>query len=112
MAKYTFTDKILIVLSGLVKEQASFMYPYKGFGRHFRKYRGSFSHAIYELKKRGFLEEIEEKGEKYLKLTPKGQLKLIKKRVFSQWDGYWRIIAFDISEKRKKNKRCFSSQTK
>ncbi|OGY24634.1 MAG: hypothetical protein A2Y57_00725 [Candidatus Woykebacteria bacterium RBG_13_40_7b] len=110
MPRKTFTEKVLILLDGLIKEQAAFMYPYKGFGKKFKKYEGSFSQAIYELQKRGYLEKIEEDGEKYLKLTSKGHLRLIKKKIFRQWDGYWRIIAFDISEKRKKTRDVFRSK--
>lgn len=100
----------MIVLDGLIKESASIMYPYKGFGREFRKYEGSFSDAIYKIKHRGYLEEIEIEGERYLKMTPKGRLKIIKKKFLGKWDGLWRIIAFDIEEIRKKTRDVFRSK--
>lgn len=107
MARRTLTGKILLIVDGFIKENAAIWYPYKGFGKSFRNYRGSLSKAIYELKKRGYLEEIEDKGERFLKLTPKGKLKLIKKKFLGKWDGFWRIIAFDIPEKRKKTRDLF-----
>ena len=74
MARHTFTEKILLVIDGTIKESvAGLMCPYLGLGRYFRNYQGSLSKTIYELKKRGYLEEIEDQGEKFLKLTSKGK---------------------------------------
>ncbi|KKQ74502.1 MAG: Transcriptional regulator, PaaX family [Berkelbacteria bacterium GW2011_GWB1_38_5] len=107
MRRKTLTEKILAVVAGGVGETAAFLYPYKGFGKSFKKYKGSFSRAIWELKQRGYLEEVENKGNKFLKITSKGRLKLIRKRIFKKWDGFWRIIAFDIEESRKKTRDVF-----
>src|SRR3972149_10024360 len=107
MKRRSLPEKILIVIGGFLKENAAIWYPYKGFGKSFRKYRGSFADALYELKKRGYLEEIEIKGEKFLKPTLKGQLKLVKKKIFKKWDGRWRIVAFDIEETKKKTRDLF-----
>lgn len=104
------TEKILMVMEAFVKENLSIWYPYKGFGRSFRKYRGSFAKVIYDLKRHGYLEEIEINGERHLKMTSKGRLKLIKKKILKQWDGNWRIIAFDIEETRKKTRDLFRSK--
>lgn len=110
MRRKSMTMKILGVVDGFIKENAAIWYPYKGFGRSFRKYRGSFYNSLAVLLEKGYLEEIEIEGERYLKTTPKGKLKLIGKRVFGQWDGFWRIIAFDIEEKRKKTRDLFRSK--
>lgn len=110
MAKNSLTEKILIVLDDLAGVTASIMYPYKGVGREFRKYEGSFSDAIYKLKRRGYLEEVELEGERYLKMTTKGKLKIIKKKILGKWDELWRIIAFDIPETRKKTRDVFRSK--
>lgn len=108
MARRTLTEKILIVIDGLIKESAAGLtYPHIGLGKYFKKYHGSFYQAIYDLKKRGYLEEVEDKGKKFLKLTSKGRLKIIKKRFLGKWDGSWRIVAFDIPEKRKKTRDLF-----
>ena len=107
MKRRSLPEKILIVIGGFLKENAAIWYPYKGFGKSFRKYRGSFSKALYELKRWGYLEEIENRGERFLKLTTKGRLKLIKKKLLKKWDGQWRIIAFDIPERRRKTRDLF-----
>lgn len=110
MRRKTLTEKILGVVAGAVGETMAIMYPYKGFGKEFKKYEGSFFRAIWELKHRGYLEEVEIKGEKFLKITPKGRLKLVKKKIFKKWDGFWRIIAFDISEKKRKTRDLFRAK--
>jgi len=108
--KKTLTEKILLVVDGFIKENLSIWYPYKGFGKSFLKYRGSFYRAIEELLERGYLEEIEIEGERYLKTTPKGKLKLFKKKYLKKWDGLWRIVAFDIDEKRRKTRDLFRAK--
>lgn len=110
MRRKSMPEKILLVVDGFIKENAAIWYPYKGFGRSFKKYRGSFYRSLAELTERGFLEEIEIKGERFLRTTPKGKLKLIKKRIFKKWDGFWRIIAFDISERKKKTRDVFRNK--
>lgn len=107
MPRRTLTKKILLVIEGFVKENLSIWYPYKSFGKSFRKYRGSFYRAIEELLERGYLEQIEIEGERYLRTTPKGRLRLFKKKILKKWDGFWRIIAFDIAEKRRKTRDLF-----
>lgn len=110
MGKKSTTDKVLIVLEGLIEETASVIYPYKGIGRSFRSFKGSLSKAIYEVARRGYLERIEIDGEKFLKMTAKGRLKLIRKQITGSWDGYWRIVAFDIEEERKKTRDAFRNK--
>lgn len=106
----TLSEKILMVINASVKETAGYLYPYKGFGGSFKKYRGSFSKAMFDLKEHGYLEEVELQNERYLKITSKGKLKLIKKKNLKNWDGLWRIIAFDIEEKRKKTRDVFRNK--
>lgn len=110
MRRKPLTVKILNIIAAAIGETAASIYPYKGMGKSFYKYRGGFIRAIYELKERGYLEEVEIKGEKYLKITPKGRLKLIRKKYFKKWDGYWRIVAFDIKETRKKTRDTFRAK--
>lgn len=102
------TEKILMLVAASVKEGAAIItYPHWGLGKLFKDYHGSLSQTIYELKRNGYLEQVEIDGQKYLKLTPKGRLKTIKRKILKKWDGYWRIIAFDIEEKRKKTRDLF-----
>jgi len=110
MRRKSLTEKILGVVAGAVGETAAFIYPYKGIGRSMKKYEGSLSRAIWELKKRGYLEEVEIKGERQLKITSKGRLRLIKKKILKNWDGYWRIIAFDIEERRRETRDVLRSK--
>lgn len=110
MRRKSMTMKILGVVDGFIKENAAIWYPYKGFGKSFKKYRGSFYRSLIELRNRGYLEEIEINGEKFLRTTPKGKLKLIRKKIFKKWDEFWRIIAFDISEKKKKTRDLFRTK--
>lgn len=108
MARRTLTEKILIILNASAKEgMAKLTYPYLGLGRYFRQYHGSLSKAIYDLKRRGYIEIVEDKNQKFIKLTDKGKLKIIKKKFIGKWDGLWRIIAFDIPEKRRKTRDLF-----
>lgn len=64
--------------------------------------------ARYRLKQRGFIREEERDGRIYLRLTEKGGTsieKILAKeyRIPGQirWDGKWRVLIFDIKEKRK-----------
>lgn len=100
-----------MLIAASVKEGAAIItYPHWGLGKLFKDYHGSLPQTIYELKRRGYLEQIEKDGQKYLKLTAKGRLKTIKRKILGKWDGYWRIIAFDIEETRKKTRDLFRSK--
>lgn len=98
------TEKILGLINGIILETGAFLYPYKGFGRQYRRYRGSLAKAIANLKRYGYLEEVELKGQRSLQLTKKGLLKIWQPNPQKDWDGRWRIVAFDIPEKRRKTR--------
>ncbi|MDP3245303.1 MAG: hypothetical protein Q8M83_06665 [bacterium] len=80
---------------------------------HQRRLRGLPTYPDYRLrqevnrfKKRGWIEEAEKQGKKFLKLTRKGKLEALHKklRTIKQspkngWDGKWRLAIFDIPEK-------------
>lgn len=111
MSRRTMTEKILMLIAASAKEGAAKLtYPHWGLGKLFKDYHGSLSQTIYQLKRRGYLEQIEIEGQKYLKLTAKGRLKTIKRKILKQWDGYWRIIAFDIEETKKRTRDLFRSK--
>src|SRR3990167_3993405 len=111
MPKRTLTEKILMIIAASAKEGAAMMtYPHWGLGKLFKGYHGSLPQTIYELKRRGYLEQIEIEGQKYLKLTAKGRLRTLKRKILGKWDGYWRIIAFDIEETKKKTRDLFRSK--
>lgn len=74
---------------------------------------GALSKAIYDLARRGYLEEVEIDNKRYLKMTNKGRWKIWKPKIDkSKWDGKWRLVAFDIPEKRKKIRDSFRSALK
>jgi len=59
----------------------------------------------------GDIEKIEKNGEVFIKLTSKGWGNLketvpILKLIQRPWDGYWRIVIFDIEEKSKKQREA------
>ena len=112
MSRKTLTEKMLIIIDGIIKEYGAFAYPYKGAGRDFIKYKGSLSKALYELRHRGYLEEIEIGNTKALRLTGKAKLKIISKGRKQKWDGLWRLVAFDIEETKKKTRDIFRDKLK
>ncbi len=63
---------------------------------------------IIDLKNAGY---VKREG-KYLKLTPKGKQKALyvkwglKKINIKNWDGKWRMISFDVPEKKKNLREC------
>lgn len=66
------------------------------------------SDTFYQLRKRGFLDWKEENGQIYISLTPEGrkkagmfQIDVLKIARPKRWDGKWRILLFDITEKKK-----------
>ncbi len=80
------------------------------YGKEKRRYhRGYYvKRAIGKLKDRGFI-EFEKNGDKiFVRLTEKGKRELLKYRLQEaiiekpkKWDKKWRVIMFDIKEKRK-----------
>lgn len=64
--------------------------------------------TINRMEKDGYLEEVEERGQKRYRATLKGKAKIfayLKKD--KKWDGKWRIVVFDIPEKQKKMRNYF-----
>lgn len=73
--------------------------------------RSDFKERIKYLKKRGLIETFVEGKERYFEITPKGLTKIndyridnIKINNFDKWDGKWRLVIYDIPEKRKNNR--------
>lgn len=69
------------------------------------KYRqGPLKQAVTRLLKAGYLEKRIVKGEPVLVIGNKGKLKVERKFSYfklsqKRWDGYWRLVIFDIQEK-------------
>jgi phenylacetic acid degradation operon negative regulatory protein len=62
----------------------------------------SYKSSVYNLRRSGVIDIISKDGKKLLKLTKKGQLKVLLAKAQlpeqGKWDGKWRIILFDIPE--------------
>ena len=79
----------------------------------------NFSHSILHLKRRSLISVDEKSGQQILTLSEDG-----KKRVShfnldqmtikrpKRWDGYWRIVIFDIPETRKPGREALRSKLK
>lgn len=90
-------EKALILIDALISETESLFFPYKGFGKQFRKQRGILSRTLCYLKEKGYLEEVEEKA---FELTNKGLIKIFRFNNKDQkWNENWHILTFDIVEK-------------
>jgi len=115
MKPETLPQKILlqVVKGGLVLKEifynpTGFAYnPLKTSDKIERQF-GQIRNALWRLKKEGYLEEVEERGQKKLRATLKGQVKawpfLRKNR---KWDDHWRIVIFDIPEIKKEMREHF-----
>jgi DNA-binding transcriptional regulator PaaX len=83
---------------------------------HRQKYRAysndrANKNTVYNLRKRGLVEVVTKDGQKFLKLTERGELEVLlaKARIpFKiKWDGKWRVIIFDIPEDAKLQRNQF-----
>jgi len=64
--------------------------------------------TVYRLEKEGYLQTVEEKGEKRYRATLKGKAKILRYlKKNKKWDGKWRIVIFDIPETKKKMRNYF-----
>jgi len=113
--KFRFRDQILLSLAFLGDEFFKVVQPYSF---QMKKLAGilpsdypltNFKKNFYLMLKTEEIEKIVKNGQPYLRLSNRG--KKIIARDFSlialqnkPWDGYWRIIAYDIPEKYKKTR--------
>lgn len=70
----------------------------KGYDRPLKK--ASFAQALRRLREKGYVEYINE-TEILIKLTDEGRIQALWEKVSQmeqEWDGKWRIVAFDIPE--------------
>lgn len=68
-----------------------------------------FNHLVWRTLKAGYIEKVEKNGEIYIRITSQGGREI--RRDFpllslqrKPWDGKWRIIMFDIEEKKKRKR--------
>ncbi len=72
----------------------------------------NFYRIVIYLTKKGWLKYVDKNNQRFVKITKKGQLEalLSKARIYKkpkEWDGYWRIIMFDIPEESEDERNFF-----
>lgn len=75
----------------------------------------NFTSAVYRMFKTGDIEKVVKNGEPCLRLTGQGKRALIRdfpllKLRSKKWDGLWRIVFYDIEEKRKNTRQALQWQ--
>lgn len=112
-------EHILLGFIPFTEENTSLVYkPGKFFNQLERKLgsrttRSSIKSTISRAKRQGYLKEIENKN---LRLTNKGRVKILRllssQKKKGAWDGYWRILFFDIPEKERKKRDILRNKLK
>ncbi len=81
--------------------------------------KNRISKSVSRLKANGLLIEKKRSGVAYFHLSPKGDrrasqyhLETMKIQKQKKWDGFWRIILFDIPEKQKQARRALNFSLK
>ncbi|MFA7254165.1 MAG: hypothetical protein WC107_06475 [Patescibacteria group bacterium] len=77
----------------------------------------NFKQKIYYLKKAGLINSFVENKEKFIELTEKGFDKIIWNNIGNdlrteKWDGLWRVIIFDVPEKKKATREIIREKLK
>lgn len=107
------TKKILLILGmvGFIFILAAFPglgYLFKGNLRKKRFNKEALAQALRKLKKEGLVLTKKEEGKTTFRLSKKGKKKFLNYKLEDlkinkpeRWDGFWRIVAFDIPEEKK-----------
>ena len=109
------SDVINIVLECLSEMSKVIPMPFETPYAHVKRMRrieyGAYSHSMRELQKRGTVSIISKNGQKFLKLTRKGELQILLEKAclpkLGVWDGKWRLVVFDIPEDAKDKRFIF-----
>lgn len=79
-----------------------------GIDKKLNTFKNDTNRSLTRLLSAGFVVFVEKDGKKFLKLTEKGKLKLMNLEKYNfkfkkpkKWDKKWRIIIFDIPQKRR-----------
>ena len=122
--KRELTKNILkgLAVGGLIV--ASFALPglpqiFSMLGVNNSKDRYRVKRAIKSLEEQKLIDIYEKDDEQTMKITEKGKQRVLKYKFNEmiiarpkKWDGYWRIIAFDIPEKHKKGRDALTRKLK
>lgn len=71
-------------------------------------------HIVQRLKKKGWIETKKNEGKLMVKLTSQGRNQLAIEKAIKKkdWDGYFRVVIFDIPEKHRKVRNVFRHRLK
>jgi phenylacetic acid degradation operon negative regulatory protein len=112
--EYTLLEYILTSLVPYTKPNRDLVFRRDRFVKQISKLSGSSINSvgatITRAKKVGYLESIEEKNKENLMLTTKGSIKILKLLLSDKkekWDESWRILIFDIPERKRKTRDAF-----
>lgn len=90
---------------GIVTWMETFQWPY---WKRYNYKPEAISRAIYRLKKAKWIKTEEKEDKIFIKITEKGKQRIVKYKLEElkikrpkKWDRKWRIVIFDIPEKRK-----------
>jgi len=101
------TEKALRLLEAILIDTSVFL-SYGGARKILKnRYEGKIGQALSNLDHQGYLEVVERKGQRMIRLTCKGWLKGWRPRIRHTWDGRWRLVAFDIEEIRRSTRDGF-----
>jgi len=97
---------VSIILEILTESARLLPLPFEAPYAHLKRIRrispGGYTHAVWQMRKRGVVEVVNEKNQRFLKITKKGQLQILlekaKVKRQAKWDGKWRLLVFDIPE--------------
>lgn len=116
MNDFTLPQKILLYLeeNGMVLYEM--LYHPSKIAYHYletrdRIGRQAFYNAIFRMKKEGFIKEQTLQKQKRFTITEKGRLKILGlNQKVKDWDGKWRIVIFDIPEKKRDLRNFFRAK--
>ena len=79
--------------------------------------RHNFMHLVWRSIKTGYIEKIEKEGEVFIRLTSRGNNKVVRDFPLisfqnRKWDKKWRVVIFDIEEASKQARERFRSKLK
>ena len=107
MEDFTLPQKILLFLEENGRVLYETLYHPSRMAYHYletrdRIGRQAFYNAIRRMKKDGFIKVEKYKKEKRFTITEKGKLKILGlNQKVKEWDGKWRIVIFDIPERKR-----------
>lgn len=117
--RYPYVKEILYLLAGGAVLAGFFVAPgLAGLAAEYKKLkiyeRRRLKETIKRLKKQKLVEIVEKDGEKVVRITKEGKVRALRYKLEEmkikkpkKWDGKWRVIVFDIFEKRRGSRDIF-----